>query len=298
MSVRSRRQKVFMLFIAAIVIAILAGAAGFATGYGSDASKRIKLLEENKALREENESFSGVKADIEATNTLTAENGELKTQLETLTAENETLKTKIAELEENLAAANEALNVTEQALTEAEAEASMDAEAKQSRFMDTLTKWFIIGIIGVLVIMGIMMILVPKKGRKFDDADDEPEDEKEDEEAYEEAKSTGEEEHVSYKEEPAHDEDAYSYETEAESYRKETEEKKDFVFPFETVTKEETDEKTEEIPVEEIKEIYSEEPEQTEIVFPEEEEKRDASADFVPDSLEELMRESIKRSEQ
>ena len=256
MSVRTRRQKIFSLFILALAVAVVAGAAGFATGYGTESEKRIKLVQENKALTEENKILSEIEIDIEKTEALSAENEELKAKVEELTKENGELKEKLTETEGALSETKETLEITKTALTESKENVPAESAGevtKQSDFMDKITMWFIVGIVGVLVIMGIMMLLVPKKQRCEDI--EEEEDTKED--VTFEAEETKEAEEVAF----------------AEGISEDTKE-------FQTVDSE---------------------AEQTEIVFSEAsyEEKTDtAERAAVPDSLEELMLESIKRKEQ
>ncbi|MBR2021233.1 MAG: hypothetical protein IJ939_02245, partial [Clostridia bacterium] len=178
MSVRTRRQMVFSFFIVALVVAVIAGAAGYATGYGVESAKRIKLMEENKLLTEKNAELSAIEIDMEEKNALAAENEELKAEIEAIKAEKTALEEKVTELEGTLSDTQETLSETESALSDAEAEAAEGENGSQSKFMDKLTKWFIIGIVGVLVIMGVMMLLVPKNSKKYDsDEDEEDEDE-------------------------------------------------------------------------------------------------------------------------
>lgn len=174
MSVRTRRQRALVLFVGALIVAVIAGAAGFATGYGAEASKRLALSEENRILKEENASLSGVKINIEETESLKTENEELKSKITELNAEIESLNSKISETEAALSDTQNTLTETEGALSEAEKSAEELANEVSSGshgLMNTITKWFIFGIIAVLVIMGVAMFIVPKSHRHEDDED-------------------------------------------------------------------------------------------------------------------------------
>lgn len=273
MSVRTRRQKAFGLFLVVLATALVAGAAGFATGYGTDASKRMALAEENRFLRAENAELAEIKIDSEKTAELTSENEALKAEVEELKKSNKELSDKLADTEGDLEETKEALSESEKELDKAEKKneeavteaAATDTSVKSEKnFMDKITTWFIIGIIGVLVIMGVALILVPKTKR---------EDEEESEEESEDDEEAEEEQYVAFEEVNESEEDA-------------------------------EDDATEELQ-EEIQEDVQEEVQegvQTEIVFEETEdnkveEEKGMSSD-VPDSLEELMLESIKRNEQ
>ncbi len=288
MSVRERRQKAFGLFVAALVVALIAGAAGYATGYGVNSEKRIKAINENKIITAENEKLTGISADAKELEALRAENTELKATLETLTKEKEELSAKLTETEEALEKASDVAEVIGDALREESVNnsGSVEKEDNSDKYKAQITKWFALGIIGVLVLTGIAMILIPAKSRRKEDyEDDEYED---DEEEYEETEEFEENED--------------SEDTELEHLGDETEEAEESY--EEDASNSEDMESTIVIPVvraeRKVIDEYpkaDEEGEQTEMDF--EEEKEDAGdAACVPDSLEELMLQSIKREEE
>lgn len=172
MSGRKRKQRGLIILTAVLIISLIAGSAGFATGYLADAKKRTALSAELSSLKE-SASEENIK------------------NAERLQKENEELSLKVTELEEQIASLNEEnetlkaiktqsaeTDVTENALSDGvldpvgsdnKSEISdyeEGAEPDRVGLVDKITKYVILIIVAILVLMGIGMFIF---GRKDDD---------------------------------------------------------------------------------------------------------------------------------
>lgn len=183
MSMRKRKQQGLAILILSLFVALVAGSAGFATGYGADAAKRTSLSEEVAALKAQTENAPLINEELEA----------LKAENETLKAENEELTAKVTEFEEalsDLKDENEPLKVIKESEGKQtnEAEGVLDpversdsegnGEAKSENvpsatrvsLVDKITKYVIIVIVAILVLMGLCMIFIPHREDEDEDA--------------------------------------------------------------------------------------------------------------------------------
>lgn len=175
MSTRKRKQQGLTVLIIALFVALIAGSAGFATGYGADAAKRSALSKQVESLQA---SASGAAASAET---------------EALKQENEELKAKVISLEEEVASLNEenaalssarasesdksvsdtVLDPVEKPAGENTAEGGKtEAPAARVSIVDRITKYVILSIVAILIIMGISMLFFGKR-RDDDDYDEE-----------------------------------------------------------------------------------------------------------------------------
>ncbi len=178
MSTRKRKQQGLVILIIALFVALIAGSAGFATGYGADAAKRNAL---SKQVEELTASVSGTVSSAE-TDALKQENEELSAKVASLEAEVNSLKEENSALSE--AKANEPdNNVPDTVLDPVEKPASGNngADAADTQpvarvsIVDRITKYVILSIVVILVIMGISMFFFGKRRDDDEDYDDEEE---------------------------------------------------------------------------------------------------------------------------
>ncbi len=171
MSTRKRKQQGLVILVLALFVALIAGSAGFATGYGADAAKRSALSKQVEEL----------KASLGGTGVSAGENDALK-------KENEELRTKVASLEEEVAALKEENavkaapeannNVPDNVLDPVETGGSDNTENQDSAptarvsIVDRITKYVILTIVAILVIMGISMFFFGKRADYDDDDED------------------------------------------------------------------------------------------------------------------------------
>lgn len=179
MSKRKRKQQGLLILIAALIVALLAGSAGFATGYGADAAKRNALKKEVSELKA---AVSGEDAEsVAAMDELKAKNEELAQTVSELEATVADLKNKNTELTEQLGQASVNTNpennseVLDPVTRPSEEEPSVSDDDSTARvtLVDKITKYVIIIIVVILVLMGISMLFF----RREDDEDYEDEDE-------------------------------------------------------------------------------------------------------------------------
>lgn len=189
MSNRKRKQQGLAILVLSLFVALIAGSAGFATGYGADAAKRKSLSEEVSVLREKTENV-GMSAEQEES--VLAENEALK-------SENEELNKKVSDLTEQLGALqkdNEELKNTN-VISVDEDETALDPverngetedvpsnsqdEVKRVSLVDKITKYAIIIIVVILVIMGLCMFFFSRRDDDYEYDDEEYEDEDADE---------------------------------------------------------------------------------------------------------------------
>lgn len=175
MSTRKRKQQGLVILVLALFVALIAGSAGFATGYGADAAKRSALSKQVEEL----------KASLGGTGVSAGENDALK-------KENEELRTKVASLEEEVAALKEENavktspetnnNVQDNVLDPIETGGSNNTENQDNAptarvsIVDRITKYVILTIVAILVIMGISMFFFGKRADYDDDDEDDEED--------------------------------------------------------------------------------------------------------------------------
>lgn len=175
MSTRKRKQQGLVILVLALFVALIAGSAGFATGYGTDAAKRSAL---SKQVEELKASAGGTGVSQEENEALKKENDELRTKVASLEEE-------IALLKEEKAAqpspkANNGVSdaVLDPVETSGGADNTQNDTAPTARvsIVDRITKYVILTIVAILVIMGISMLFF---GRRADDEEDEETDENE-----------------------------------------------------------------------------------------------------------------------
>ena len=174
MSTRKRKQQGLVILILSLFVALIAGSAGFATGYGADAAKRSAL---SKQVEELKASASGSVSSAE-TDAVKQENEELKAKVTALEAEVASLKEENAALSESNAQ-EPRVNTTDSVLDPIETPSNDNkADGKDTQqvarvsIVDRITKYVILSIVVILVIMGISMFFFGKR-RDDDDYDDE-----------------------------------------------------------------------------------------------------------------------------
>lgn len=279
MSMRKRKQQGLAILILSLLVALVAGSAGFATGYGADAAKRTSLSEEVAALKAQTENAPLINEELEA----------LKAENETLKAENEELTAKVTEFEEALSDLKDE-NETLKVIKESEGKQTNEAEgvldpversgsegngeakgenvpsATRVSLVDKITKYVIIVIVAILVLMGLCMIFIPHR-----------EDEDEEEDAAEDFAAPKKE----APESAAEAEKAY---VPSQYDAVSAEPTKEIVIPSED---EEEKKEAENYASEGLKETEKKEEEAKNVCGAEE-----SANTFVPDTLEELMAQS------
>lgn len=193
MSSRRRKQQALVLLIAALFLITVSAAAGYASGYGVNSAKRIALEEENTALRqaeteaENEENAKDTEAILEENKVLKEEKLALEEKTSVLEKEKTELSEKVEMLEEIVKSYSsdngaseeldsEVLTAPERNEIETSAEVRDTVGSKVS-LIDKITKYAIIVIIVLLVLMGAGMFL---SGRNKD-IDEEDEDDDDDE---------------------------------------------------------------------------------------------------------------------
>lgn len=181
MSKRKRKQQGLLILVAALIVALIAGSAGFATGYGADAAKRNALKQEVSELKA---AVSGEDAEsVAAMNELKTKNEELAQTVSELEATVADLKNKNTALTEQLeqAGANTSPENNSEVLdpvvrpSEEEPAVSDDDGGTRVTMVDKITRYVIIIIVVILALMGVSMLFFSRR----DDAEDEDEDEPE-----------------------------------------------------------------------------------------------------------------------
>ena len=175
MSTRKRKQQGLVILIIALFVALIAGSAGFATGYGADAAKRSAL---SKQVEELKASVSGA-VSSEETDAVKQENAELKEKVASLEAEVNSLKEENSALSEAKAAepdnnvSDTVLDPVEKPVSGNNGEDTANTQpVARVSIVDRITKYVILSIVVILVIMGISMFFFGKR-RDDDDYDDE-----------------------------------------------------------------------------------------------------------------------------
>lgn len=183
MSGRKRKQRGLIILTAALIISLIAGSAGFATGYLADAKKRTALSAELSLLKESvsDENIKNAEKLQQENEELSLKVTELEDQVASLTEENEKLKVLKTEAAET--------DVTESTLSDSvldpvgsadKSEISDyedEAETDRVGLVDKITKYAILIIVAILVLMGIGMFIFGRKdGYEEDDelSEDEP----------------------------------------------------------------------------------------------------------------------------
>lgn len=220
MSKRKRKQQGLLILVAALIVALLAGSAGFATGYGADAAKRNALKKEISELKA---TVSGEDAEsVSAMNELKAKNDELAQTVSELEATVADLKNKNTGLTEQLGQASANINsennseVLDPVVRPSEEEpASSDTDDGGARvtMVDKITKYVIIIIVVILALMGISMLFFSRReeDEDYEDEDDARHDRKK--EAYADDKAEPEaslEDEAAVTEEPEEIKEAFS----------------------------------------------------------------------------------------
>lgn len=174
MSTRKRKQQGLVILILSLFVALIAGSAGFATGYGADAAKRSAL---SKQVEELKASASGSVSSAE-TDAVKQENEELKAKVTALETEVASLKKENAALSESNAQ-EPRVNTTDSVLDPIETPSNDNkADGKDTQhvarvsIVDRITKYVILSIVVILVIMGISMFFFGKRRDDDEDYDD------------------------------------------------------------------------------------------------------------------------------
>ena len=150
MSGRKRKQRGLIILTAVLIISLIAGSAGFATGYLADARKRTALSAELIALKESvsDENIKNAEKIKKENDELSLRVTELEEQVASLSEENEMLKNAVKETE----ASNEEetkglLDPVKKGGQDEEASVDGEPEAVRVSLVDKITKYVILIII-------------------------------------------------------------------------------------------------------------------------------------------------------
>lgn len=175
MSGRKRKQRGLIILTAVLIISLIAGSAGFATGYWADARKRTALSAELSALKESisDENIKNAEKIKKENDELSLRVTELEEQVASLSEENEILKNAAKETE----ASNEEetqglLDPVKKGGQNEETGADGEQEAVRVSLVDKITKYVILIIVIILVLMGVGMIFFGRKEGSIDEEDE------------------------------------------------------------------------------------------------------------------------------
>lgn len=180
MSKRKRKQQGLLLLVIALIAALIAGSAGFATGYGADAAKRNALkkeVAELKALTDgKNEEANSELLKLKEENASLSESvADLEEEINALKKENASLSEKANSANTNTGDGALLDPVTRQNESEASDDGNVTGTNRVS-MVDKITKYVIIAIVAILVLMGISMMFISRREDDYEDYDDDNDD--------------------------------------------------------------------------------------------------------------------------
>lgn len=175
MSERKRKQRGLIILTGVLIISLIAGSAGFATGYWADARKRTALSAELIALKESvsDENIKNAEKIKKENDELSLRVTELEEQVASLSEENEMLKNAVKETEaSNDDETQGLLDPVKKGGQDEEDSADDQQEAVRVSLVDKITKYVILIIVIILVLMGVGMIFFGRKEGGIDEEDE------------------------------------------------------------------------------------------------------------------------------